>query len=106
MPTLTNRWELFPLHSTITLEEQKAAFRASQLEVRKIIISTNIAESSITVPDIKYGMLLILVLSNYGFLLCFYLSLMVGVHFFWNDVLLSILLEERKLGTLPFSFSS
>ncbi|KAH9490788.1 ATP-dependent RNA helicase tdrd9 [Bulinus truncatus] len=43
-----------PLHSSITLDEQNKAFMKPSRGFRKIIISTNIAESSITVPDIKY----------------------------------------------------
>ncbi|GFR80110.1 hypoxia-inducible HIG-1 [Elysia marginata] len=43
-----------PLHSSITVEEQSKVFMKPAQGYRKIIISTNIAESSITVPDIKY----------------------------------------------------
>ena len=45
---------VIPLHSSITLEEQYLVFRNPKPDYRKIILSTNIAESSITVPDIKY----------------------------------------------------
>ncbi|KAJ8309140.1 hypothetical protein KUTeg_014014 [Tegillarca granosa] len=45
---------LIPLHSTITLEEQARVFEMPRDGRRKVILSTNIAESSITVPDIKY----------------------------------------------------
>ncbi|XP_074645257.1 ATP-dependent RNA helicase TDRD9-like [Tubulanus polymorphus] len=45
---------LLPLHSSITLEEQAQVFLPPEPGMRKIILSTNIAESSITVPDIKY----------------------------------------------------
>ncbi|XP_075222041.1 tudor domain containing 9 protein spindle E isoform X2 [Lycorma delicatula] len=47
-------WWICPLHSTITADEQIKAFRAPPAGFRKVILSTNIAESSITVPDIKY----------------------------------------------------
>ncbi|CAL1534991.1 unnamed protein product [Lymnaea stagnalis] len=43
-----------PLHSSITLDEQNKAFMKPARGYRKVIVSTNIAESSITVPDIKY----------------------------------------------------
>lgn len=40
------------LHSTLSTQEQKIAF--SSTTTPKIILSTNIAESSVTIPDIKY----------------------------------------------------
>ncbi|KAH7942524.1 hypothetical protein HPB49_024825 [Dermacentor silvarum] len=48
------RWTILPLHSTVTQQEQQSVFLAPAKGHRKIILSTNIAESSITVPDIKY----------------------------------------------------
>jgi len=50
------RLELIPLHSSLCEEEQERAFKSSQRMdgKRKVIIATNIAESSITIPDIKY----------------------------------------------------
>lgn len=48
------RFWLCPLHSTITAEEQLKVFELAPPGERKIILSTNLAESSITVPDIKY----------------------------------------------------
>ncbi|XP_038074406.1 ATP-dependent RNA helicase TDRD9-like [Patiria miniata] len=50
----THRLWVLPLHSTITGQEQARAFTRAQDGFRKIILATNIAESSITVPDIKY----------------------------------------------------
>ncbi|XP_023227156.1 ATP-dependent RNA helicase TDRD9-like [Centruroides sculpturatus] len=50
----TYKWWIIPLHSSITSQEQSQVFKKPQTGYRKIILSTNIAESSITVPDIKY----------------------------------------------------
>uniref|UniRef100_A0A1A9W595 Probable ATP-dependent RNA helicase spindle-E n=1 Tax=Glossina brevipalpis TaxID=37001 RepID=A0A1A9W595_9MUSC len=48
--------KLYPirLHSIISPEEQVKIFRRPPSGFRKVILATNIAESSITVPDIKY----------------------------------------------------
>ncbi|XP_071415481.1 ATP-dependent RNA helicase TDRD9 [Pithys albifrons albifrons] len=48
------RWQVYPLHSCVTLEEQNKIFMAPVPGYRKIILATNIAESSVTVPDVKY----------------------------------------------------
>ncbi|KAK7866118.1 hypothetical protein R5R35_011634 [Gryllus longicercus] len=49
-----NKWWVRPLHSTITTDEQESVFSRPPSGYRKIILSTNIAESSLTVPDIVY----------------------------------------------------
>ncbi|XP_058836204.1 probable ATP-dependent RNA helicase spindle-E [Topomyia yanbarensis] len=46
--------KLIKLHSTMPTEEQVEVFRRPAPGQRKVILSTNIAESSITVPDIKF----------------------------------------------------
>lgn len=43
------------LHSLVSPEEQHRVFMKANKMSRKVILSTNIAESSITVPDVKYG---------------------------------------------------
>ena len=45
---------VLPLHSDIILEQQVRVFEKPDPTWRKVIISTSIAESSITVSDIKY----------------------------------------------------
>lgn len=55
-----NYWYILPLHSRVTSEEQSRVFQPisslppDMRHYRKIILSTNIAESSVTVPDITY----------------------------------------------------
>ncbi|XP_007986155.1 ATP-dependent RNA helicase TDRD9 [Chlorocebus sabaeus] len=48
------RLQVYPLHSSVALEEQNNVFLSPVPGYRKIILSTNIAESSVTVPDVKY----------------------------------------------------
>uniref|UniRef100_A0A3P9PL23 RNA helicase n=1 Tax=Poecilia reticulata TaxID=8081 RepID=A0A3P9PL23_POERE len=48
------RLQVYPLHSSVTLEEQNGVFLSPVPWYRKVILSTNIAESSVTVPDVKY----------------------------------------------------
>uniref|UniRef100_A0A8C8AEG8 ATP-dependent RNA helicase TDRD9 n=1 Tax=Otus sunia TaxID=257818 RepID=A0A8C8AEG8_9STRI len=48
------RWQVYLLHSCVTLEEQSGIFLATVPGYRKIILATNIAESSVTIPDVKY----------------------------------------------------
>lgn len=58
------KWVLIPLHSSITNEEQARVFDIAPLNYRKIILSTNIAESSVTVPDVSYGKNNIIIYAN------------------------------------------
>lgn len=47
-------WEIIILHSLITNSEQARIFENTRPGIRRIILSTNIAESSLTVPNVKY----------------------------------------------------
>ncbi|KAL1461994.1 hypothetical protein WDU94_013849, partial [Cyamophila willieti] len=47
-------WRIVVLHSSIPKEQQDLVFTRPPPDKRKIVLSTNIAESSITVPDVKY----------------------------------------------------
>lgn len=58
------KWQIVPLHSSLPSDEQAAAFLPPEEGHRKIILSTNIAESSVTVPDTYYGK-------------CYYISMIV-----------------------------
>lgn len=47
-----NSFEIFVLHSEIDPEEHRQAFGRTPEGVRKIILSTNIAETSLTIEDV------------------------------------------------------
>lgn len=43
-----------PLHAGLTAEEQQEIFETPPRDTRKVIVSTNIAEASVTIEGIKY----------------------------------------------------
>ena len=47
----SSKFVVYPLHSALTTEDQKMVFVRPPPNVRKIVISTNIAETSITIDD-------------------------------------------------------
>ena len=53
-PAGRKKLEIIPLHSSIPWEEHQKIFAPVSPNKRKVILSTNIAESSLTVPDCRY----------------------------------------------------
>ncbi|KAI8901950.1 hypothetical protein BC833DRAFT_617188 [Globomyces pollinis-pini] len=52
--TYTRRWIILELHSALSVLEQEKAFDIAPEGVRKCIISTNIAETSVTIDGIRF----------------------------------------------------
>nr|XP_033502301.1 3'-5' RNA helicase YTHDC2 isoform X1 [Epinephelus lanceolatus] len=52
--TISERYQVFTLHSDMQTLDQKKAMKPSPPGVRKIILSTNIAETSITINDVVF----------------------------------------------------
>ncbi|KAI4101868.1 MAG: hypothetical protein L6R37_004743 [Teloschistes peruensis] len=50
--TFSSGWLIHSLHSTIAMEEQEKAFAIPPPGYRKIVLSTNIAETGVTIPDV------------------------------------------------------
>lgn len=44
----------FSVHSSLSVADQQAVFQRSQVGQRKIVLTTNIAETSVTIDDIVH----------------------------------------------------
>ena len=52
-----NRFDIIPMHSSLSSKEQRKAFIKPKAGCQKIILATNICETSITLPDVVCGTL-------------------------------------------------
>lgn len=50
----SSKYSVHYLHSTIPAAEQREVFRPPPKGVRRVILATNIAETSVTIPDVVY----------------------------------------------------
>ncbi|CAL8086081.1 unnamed protein product [Calicophoron daubneyi] len=50
----TKRWIILPLHSALSIQDQEKVFHVAPDGVRKCILSTNIAETSLTIDGIRF----------------------------------------------------
>ncbi|KAK9532533.1 hypothetical protein VZT92_009913 [Zoarces viviparus] len=49
-----NRYRIVALHSTLSSKDQASAFTVPPAGFRKIVLSTNIAETGVTIPDVVF----------------------------------------------------
>ena len=73
----SKRFDVIPMHSTLSPKEQKRAFMRPRQGCRKIILATNIAETSITIDDCVCGKCL-----SWYFHRCDHQNLILVSHFF------------------------
>jgi len=51
---ISGNWVVLPLHSSLAAEEQDKVFDVAPEGVRKLIVSTNIAETSVTIDGVRF----------------------------------------------------
>nr|XP_054752166.1 ATP-dependent RNA helicase DHX30-like [Lytechinus pictus] len=49
-----SKHEIYPVHSHVTVDNQQAMFDIPPVGVRKVVLATNVAETSITIGDVVY----------------------------------------------------
>ena len=55
LPSTPGRqWEVVPLYSRLSAAEQHRVFAGHPASVRRVVLATNVAETSLTVPGIRY----------------------------------------------------
>ncbi|XP_047050747.1 pre-mRNA-splicing factor ATP-dependent RNA helicase DEAH10-like [Lolium rigidum] len=54
LPPDSSKIWITPIYSSLPSEQQMNAFKPAQAGTRKIVLATNIAETSVTIPGIKY----------------------------------------------------
>jgi len=47
---------VLPMHGSLPNEEQLRVFQRAPVGTRKVVVATNVAEASVTIPGITYGM--------------------------------------------------
>ena len=48
------RWLLLPLHGELPASEQRRVFAPAPRGMRKVVLATNVAETSLTIPGVRY----------------------------------------------------
>lgn len=54
LPKSAPQMEIVPLYAGLTTDEQLRAFSPTEKGRRKVVVSTNIAEASVTIEGIRY----------------------------------------------------
>lgn len=67
--TLLQDFEILPLYAAMPPDEQLKVFTPMKPGVRRFILSTNIAETSVTISGMKYGTLIALLLLHWYFVM-------------------------------------